>query len=255
MKKILLLTFVLLFTAAAYSQHSQYEDVVYLKNGSVVRGMIVEQIPNQTLKIKTVNRNIFVYSFDEIEKITREEVPAEAVVEDFSRSWPEEKPFIKKKGFESTVDIGLGGILDWGGPALSLNMVVGYRFFPQFFLGGGTGLEFYENRSMLPIFFNVRTDFVEARVTPFFAANAGYAFGWLNYEDGSDWGGVFIEPSIGIRFNFSSSFGLNLSTGLKFQKVLNSNDIYPLNYPPGDYYEHTYSETYRLFLFKVGFSF
>jgi len=50
------------------------EDVVYLKNGGVIRGVIVEQVPGETLKIKTRDGNVFVYAFDEVEKLTREEV-------------------------------------------------------------------------------------------------------------------------------------------------------------------------------------
>jgi len=50
----------------------EYQDVVYLKNGSIIRGMIIEQIPNKTLKIQTRDRSVFVYKYDEIEKITKE---------------------------------------------------------------------------------------------------------------------------------------------------------------------------------------
>lgn len=50
-----------------------YTDVVYLKNGSIIRGVIVEQVPNQSLKIKTLDKSVFVYKFDEIEKMTKEE--------------------------------------------------------------------------------------------------------------------------------------------------------------------------------------
>ena len=57
MKNLFLLITALLLTFAVYSQNVQYEDVVYLKNGSIIRGMIVEQIPNQTLKIKTVDKS------------------------------------------------------------------------------------------------------------------------------------------------------------------------------------------------------
>lgn len=64
MKNLFLLITALLLTFAVYSQNIQYEDVVYLKNGSIIRGMIVEQIPNQTLKIKTADRNVFVFEFD-----------------------------------------------------------------------------------------------------------------------------------------------------------------------------------------------
>ncbi len=58
---------------------SELEDVVYLKNGGLVRGIIIEQIPNQTIKIKTKDGNIFVYSYDEIERFTKEESLAPAV--------------------------------------------------------------------------------------------------------------------------------------------------------------------------------
>ena len=49
----------------------EYEDVVYLKDGSVIRGMIIEQKPNKYIKIKS-GQNIFVYQMDEIDKMTKE---------------------------------------------------------------------------------------------------------------------------------------------------------------------------------------
>jgi hypothetical protein len=51
----------------------QLQDVVYLKNGGVIRGIIIEQIPNSQLKIQTKDGNIFVYKFEEIEKMTKEQ--------------------------------------------------------------------------------------------------------------------------------------------------------------------------------------
>ncbi len=50
----------------------EIQDVVYLKNGSIIRGMIVEQIPNQSLKIRTNDGNVFVYEMTEVTKITKE---------------------------------------------------------------------------------------------------------------------------------------------------------------------------------------
>jgi opacity protein-like surface antigen len=66
---------------------SNYQDVVYLKNGSVIRGMIIEQIPNQSLKIQTADGSLFVYTFEEVEKITKE-----APVETSARPPKEKKP-------------------------------------------------------------------------------------------------------------------------------------------------------------------
>ncbi len=53
-------------------QNESMRDLVYLKNGSVVKGIIIEQIPNETLKIETGDGSIFVYKMDEIEKIAKE---------------------------------------------------------------------------------------------------------------------------------------------------------------------------------------
>ena len=46
--------------------------VVYLNNGSIVRGTVVEIIPDETIKIETVDDIIIVYPFDEVQKITKE---------------------------------------------------------------------------------------------------------------------------------------------------------------------------------------
>lgn len=51
----------------------EYQDVVYLKNGSVIRGLIIEQIPNQSLKIQTKDGSVFFYKMDDVEKITKEQ--------------------------------------------------------------------------------------------------------------------------------------------------------------------------------------
>jgi TM2 domain-containing membrane protein YozV len=48
--------------------------VVYLSNGSVVRGLIIEQIPNESLKIKTADGSVFAFKMSEVTKITKEEV-------------------------------------------------------------------------------------------------------------------------------------------------------------------------------------
>ncbi len=78
MKHLLLLIPIYLFTISViYSQ--QYEDIVYLKNGSEIHGTIIEQIPNESIKIKTKDGNIFVYKMDEIDKMTKEEIKREKV--------------------------------------------------------------------------------------------------------------------------------------------------------------------------------
>jgi hypothetical protein len=54
-------------------KESELQDVIYLKNGSIVRGVIIEQIPNESLKIQTKDGNVFVYKIDEVMKMTKEQ--------------------------------------------------------------------------------------------------------------------------------------------------------------------------------------
>jgi hypothetical protein len=61
-----------IFSVCSYAQ--QYEDVVYLKNGSIVHGTIMEQVVGESIKIKTNDGNLFIFKMDEIEKMTKEEL-------------------------------------------------------------------------------------------------------------------------------------------------------------------------------------
>ncbi|MFN8310747.1 MAG: hypothetical protein U0T73_12360 [Chitinophagales bacterium] len=72
-KKLLLpLLFLAGFQITSYAQNNDLEEVVYLKSGNVYRGVIIEQIPNQTVKIKTIGGNIFTVNVADISKITKE---------------------------------------------------------------------------------------------------------------------------------------------------------------------------------------
>jgi len=53
----------------------EWQDVVYLQNGSVIRGMVIEQVPNVSLKIQTADGSIFVYEMKDVLKITKEQKP------------------------------------------------------------------------------------------------------------------------------------------------------------------------------------
>ena len=71
--KFLLLVAVVAMTSSLFAQTNTMLDVVYCKNGSVIKGVIIEQIPNQSIKIQTSDGNIFVYSMEDVQKITKEQ--------------------------------------------------------------------------------------------------------------------------------------------------------------------------------------
>lgn len=45
--------------------------VLYLKNGSIIRGTIVEVVPNKFVKIKTSDGSLFVFEIEQVFKVTK----------------------------------------------------------------------------------------------------------------------------------------------------------------------------------------
>jgi hypothetical protein len=75
MRLILLLAVIILSVTMMVAQ-TVYRDVVYLKNGSIIKGTIVETVPEKSIKIETADGNLFVYNLSDIEKLTKEAVVA-----------------------------------------------------------------------------------------------------------------------------------------------------------------------------------
>jgi hypothetical protein len=66
------LLILLMDSSTCVCQSTQMEDVVYLKNGGIIRGTIIEMVPEKSLKIETKDGNVFVFTMDEVERFTRE---------------------------------------------------------------------------------------------------------------------------------------------------------------------------------------
>ena len=87
--RLILLSVLLILSVAIMVAQTVYRDVVYLKNGNVIKGTIVETIPEKSIKIETADGNLFVYNMSDIEKLTKEAVVAPA---------KESKPVIERLG-------------------------------------------------------------------------------------------------------------------------------------------------------------
>ncbi|MCO6493361.1 MAG: hypothetical protein J5I98_33380 [Phaeodactylibacter sp.] len=61
-----------LFSSSALFGQQQI-DVVYLKNGSVVKGAVIENKMNEHVKLRTADGSVFLYRYDEIDKLAVEE--------------------------------------------------------------------------------------------------------------------------------------------------------------------------------------
>ena len=72
--QLLRLTIVLLCLACLPSTAcaQEYRDVVFLKNGSVIKGFYKELYPSDSLRMETIDGGVLVCAFSDIERIAKE---------------------------------------------------------------------------------------------------------------------------------------------------------------------------------------
>ncbi len=61
-----------IFLSSLGSARQKSNDVVYLKNGGVMRGTIIEMIPEKSVKLQTSDGNILVFSMSEIDRVAKD---------------------------------------------------------------------------------------------------------------------------------------------------------------------------------------
>ena len=211
MKKIVfIICMVLCNTLLAYAQNNQ--EIVYLKNGDKVKGIIIEEIPNTSIKVKTSNGSILVYSIHEIEKIISPE--DEIFQKKFRFKQYNNNPTYDKTGYKGFIDFGgVIGIGNRGDGAIAVSTTHGYQFNPYFFFGAGIGIEYHMNWEtfFIPVFADIKTYFLNKNISPFLGLKAGYSV-----YDGK---GCYINPHIGVTLSSSPRFGMNLTIGYNMQKA------------------------------------
>ena len=231
MKHLFFILLSILFSSYIKAQ-SNYQEVVYLKNGSIIRGIIIEQIPNVALKIQTADKSVWVYEFDEIEKIAKEEIPAE------KKAYTEKEKFeIKEKGFASTIRGGLFG--NTNGIYFSATASMGYQFSKKYSLTLGAGI-FQGKNSFVPVFLMNRINFLDGRITPTLGVEAGYiyipsssidrnnfynqtSYYYYNYynQRGYD-DSVYLNPSVGLKLRMSKNSSWVFDFGYRYWNISNS---------------------------------
>ncbi len=72
MRSVLGIILFAVVTSTSFAQ-TNYQDVIYLKNGSIIRGTIIEHILDKSIKIETADKSVFAYNMYEVEKLTKEE--------------------------------------------------------------------------------------------------------------------------------------------------------------------------------------
>lgn len=207
-----LLSITTFVTFALTMNAQQYLDVVYLKNGSVIRGLITEQIPNQSLKIETHDGSTFICDMNDVEKIAKE-FPVKEKNTYERRSEYGWVPAPRYRGF-----VGESVIIGTGELPLSRTQVFtshGCQICPYLYVGGGLAVNYWTDDELIniPLFAHVRSEIHKAynrRVSPYLETRIGYSAG--------DVEGFFCAPAAGCHIYFGKSkMGLSIGVGYNVQ--------------------------------------
>jgi hypothetical protein len=200
-KKIFFFLFCIILTLSynvSAQIHPHFHEVIYLKNGTVIKGIILEHLSDKSIKVKTDDQGEVIYKQDEVDHIVKEFYD------------------IRRKGYFNLTEIVIGmGKTD---ASIGISTVNGFIIKPHVSLGIGAAYDYYMTAgSMVPIFADVRIAFHDRRFTPFLYGDAGYSFGVSSNNNDQLKGGLYLNPGIGLKSYISKKSALLISIGARVQ--------------------------------------
>jgi len=221
MKKLSLLM-ILLISVIFNLKAQSNQEVVYLKNGSVIHGIILEQVPDKTIKIKTTDGNIFVYQMSDVEKISLEEIKQKSSSSSSYEGYYQGWAFEVNPGFMFGIGKSSGSNLVTG------DVGVYKRMNNNLAIGLNAGVEIptiSESNIAIPASLNFRFLFPvrSTNLIPFFNVGAGYTYNTasditIGYREYSttismpDWVELQIMPGLIVPIGH----GISLRTGFGY---------------------------------------
>ncbi|MCH7535230.1 MAG: hypothetical protein IH948_05725 [Bacteroidetes bacterium] len=213
---ILMLCFVLFTNSNA---QTPTEDVVYLKDGSVIRGSVLESGIKTKVRIIS-GGNQWVFDISEVDTVIREVIPSKI----------EKQLQHKEKGYYGIISLApMHGYdnLGSGIKSFSIHFINGYQINERWALGIGTGIDFYYG-SFYPIFLHSTFSSHKGSFSPFISSKLGYISPtWNNYVDDkikSRYGGIMGEFGLGIKKYFSDKGAFVASIGYRYQETKSYNN-------------------------------
>ena len=169
MKRMLILIVAAMPLVGASAQSQR--ETVYLHNGSVIKGEVIEAVPGESIKVKTADGSIFVYDMADVERIAKEQ-EADGYVAGNSRGG--------HRGLDFTVDVGYGISTQGGSGIITTGIGLGKRFTKNFYFGLGTGAYISPDggNPLVPVTADFKALFPvgRARIAPGGLLRMGYVF-------------------------------------------------------------------------------
>jgi hypothetical protein len=185
------ITFLLLILCSLdVAAHSKKQDILYLKNGAIIYGVIQDSSgKSEKVKIKISGGSTLVYKAEEVDSI-RQESLNKGLRREFFNTY-----YRKDKGFRNITEVQFtynpvpinanyvfvdgyygNGSLDNVG--VSVHTINGYQICPNLFIGAGVGMDrmLTFRRTFIPLYMRIQTELLKKRITPYLFGDIGYAF-------------------------------------------------------------------------------
>jgi hypothetical protein len=92
--------------------------------------------------------------------------------------------------------------------------IYGLNLSTNLFMGLGSGLLFYKEGNLVPVFVDFRFTWDKKKIEPFLYGNSGLLFGVKSLDENTK---LFINGGGGIRYRIDDSFAISLGGGLLLQ--------------------------------------
>lgn len=228
MKHLIVLFFALLLNVTAAFAQVPQRDVVYLKNGSIIRGLVVELVPDHQVKIATADGSIFVYPVSDVLRMEKEDDYDFGPFRRRYYRYDNHNPLQRRHGYVGMVEGGLNLSLNDGYMGGALYTTHGAQITDKWFVGVGWGCDGSDEHTYSSFYADARYFFNKnkSKVDPYLEFKLGYVEDLddgLDYYDANnsvyyytegDFSGCYFSPSFGLSFPFGrrkASFLMNLS--------------------------------------------
>jgi len=201
MKAFLNILSILLLFFPGFLSAQKLEDVIYLSDGSIIRGIILEDSSGSITKILNHAGDVWAFNTLEIDSVKREK-PFEYKALKFNQPGMEYNINAELLMRSNTNAVGNAVI-----PGLIIG--AGYRFCQYFTAGADFGMEFYEQMA-IPVSVSLRVKPSSRALSPFVILRTGYTLPTENRPD--DW-----------DFEYDNFGGIHYTIGGGLEKIMNEN--------------------------------
>jgi hypothetical protein len=206
---------------ACLQAQNPMQDVIYLNDGSILRGRITERHTDSLLKVQIDGGSIFALNPSDIDSIKEEKR--------FQNSRNTLPGYYNQTGF-TIVTGGDQSYPYYRDPLyVSFYSVHGYRFSDRIMTGGGAAMDL-NSYLLLQFFADLRWEALKQSASPFAYVQGGYGLplrpAGFNYVKETK-GGLMWSAGAGMRFFFRRQGSFLLSMGYKKTEI-NEIVLYPL---------------------------